>query len=103
MEQQWFFGLLEKAKEEIKRLRVENSLMAARLEMFDNMMSVFNAQKLQQGRGMAPDIVYDIEKLIAEFGNSETKQRQTVKAETLCTDPPGPIAGKSFEEGSLAR
>jgi hypothetical protein len=100
MEQQWFCSLLQTAKEEIKRLRAENTLMAARLEMFDNMMSVFNAQKMQQGRVMSPDIVYDIEKVIAEF--SATKEKE-VNPSTLCTDPPIVGGGFSFQEGSLAR
>lgn len=66
--------------------------MAARLEMFDNMISVFNAQKPQQCCGMAQDIVYDIDKTIAEFETSEANKKghQSIQA------------NNDFEIGSLA-
>lgn len=83
--------MLKSAKEEIKRLRSENTLMATRLQMFDDMMTVFNAHKMQRVDGMSPDIVYDIEKAIAEFDGGG-KDRQFKQTET---------AIGVFEEGSI--
>lgn len=56
--------LLQRANNEIKQLRSQNQLMAARLDMFDSMMAIFNAQQLSRGGMMHPDIVYEIEKAI---------------------------------------
>jgi len=58
-------ALLQRSANEIKALRNENQIMSARLGMFDNIMSLFNASKNQQGGMYAPDVVYEIEKEIA--------------------------------------
>lgn len=55
-------GSLKDAANEIKSLRKRNELMSARLEMFDNMMLIFTSSPAYKGQGMAPDIVYDLEK-----------------------------------------
>lgn len=89
MEQKHVFDLLENAKEEIKALRAENKVMGARLEMFDSLMSVFNAQKAQKAYGMAPDIVYEIDKTIAE-----TKYKDRHHSQINTSD-------NAFKEGSL--
>lgn len=55
--------LLERALIEINSLRNRNQLMAARLDMFDAVMSALHGQPAQQTQGMMnPDIAYDIKK-----------------------------------------
>jgi hypothetical protein len=56
--------LLEKTVVEIRQLRQQNAIMGARLQMFDQMMLVFNTQPAYQGQGMSPDVCYEIEKHI---------------------------------------
>lgn len=56
--------LLERTVSEIRQLRQQNGIMGARLQMFDQMMLVFNTTPAYQGQGMAPDICYDVEKHI---------------------------------------
>lgn len=57
--------LLQRASNEIKCLRSQNQLMAARLDMFDSMMAIFNAQQMSRSGGMmSPDIVYELDKAI---------------------------------------
>jgi len=57
---------LVSAKREIIALRSQNQLMAARLEMFDNVMTVLNTEPARRGYGMsAPELVYEIDKLLA--------------------------------------
>ena len=59
--------LLQSALNEIKSLRKSNQLMAARLDMFDAVMSALHGQPAQQRDGlMSPDIVYEIEKHLAK-------------------------------------
>lgn len=84
--------MLVAAKDEIKALRAENKLMAARLEVFDNMMTLLNTHKQLHGSSMAPDIVYDIEKVVEEF---KSKEQPSVR--TLCTDT-GSIGGECYGE-----
>ena len=64
--------LLERANDEIKQLRHQNQLQAARLEVFDSMMLLFTSLPNYQARGlMHPDIVYEITKAIeAEKNNT---------------------------------
>lgn len=52
--------LLKSALNEINGLRRRNEVMAARLEMFDNMMLVFNAIPPRQGGLASPDIAWEI-------------------------------------------
>lgn len=55
--------LLTRALSEIKGLRSRNEIMAARLDMFDAVMSALHGQPARQSGGlMHPDIVYEIEK-----------------------------------------
>ena len=56
--------LLNDAKNEISRLRQRNYLMQARLDMFDQMMQVFNCTPPSSNTGMSPDVVYAIEKFL---------------------------------------
>ncbi len=54
--------LLQRALSEIKGLRNRNELMAARLDMFDAVMSALHGQPAHNGKGyMHPDIVFEIE------------------------------------------
>lgn len=58
--------LLQRASNEIKNLRSQNQLMAARLGVFDDMMMLLKATPVYPGYGaMSPDVVYEIEKAIA--------------------------------------
>lgn len=57
--------LLQRASGEIKSLRSQNQLMAARLEMFDSVMLLFTSAPAYKGVGMSPDIVWEIDKAIS--------------------------------------
>lgn len=59
-------ALLQRAANEIKCLRNENKIMAARLDTFDKMIAVFNAQPERQGGAFSPDVIYEIEKHITD-------------------------------------
>ena len=62
--------LLQRALSEIKGLRNRNELMAARLDMFDAVMSALHGKPAYNERGlMHPDIVYEIEKALANETN----------------------------------
>lgn len=63
--------LLKRASIEIKSLRQQNQIMAARLQVYDEMMQMFRASPPNQTMGYSPDITYEIDKAIAE--ESETK------------------------------
>lgn len=56
---------LKESVEEIKTLRSQNELMGARLDMFDTMTALLHTQVASRNQGMAPDLVYQIEKHIA--------------------------------------
>lgn len=56
--------LLKDATFEIQRLRRENELHRARLDMFDSVMTVLNTEPKRQGYGMSPDVVFEINKFI---------------------------------------
>lgn len=57
--------LLRDASSEIKSLRRQNELMAARLEMFDTMMRLFHTTpNYGSGDTMEPGIVYQIDKYL---------------------------------------
>lgn len=58
--------LLFEAAQEIKQLRSQNQLMAARLGVFDSMMSVLNAQVPHSQMGMSEDLVWKIERHLNE-------------------------------------
>lgn len=68
--------LLECAADEIKRLRNANQLMAARLDMFDAVMSALHGKPgfVQQG-GFSPDVLFDIEARIKELNATEPSQQ----------------------------
>lgn len=56
--------LLKEASFEITRLRKENELMAARLEMFDAINAILHTDLAKRGYGMSPDVVSEITKFI---------------------------------------
>jgi hypothetical protein len=58
--------LLKGASQQIKNLRRDNLVMSARLDMFDQMMLLFNTSPANRGYCMSPDITYDIDKLVTE-------------------------------------
>lgn len=66
--------LFIQAASEIRQLRSQNQLMAARLGVFDSMMSVLNAQVRSDQMGMSEDVVWKIERHL---------QDQEQKAENL--------------------
>lgn len=57
--------LLQRAANEIRQLRSQNQLMAARLDMFDSLMLLFRTEPNFERNGMGEDIVWQIEKTIA--------------------------------------
>lgn len=64
--------LLKSAATEIKHLRESNNLMAARLDMFDKMMSLFYTQpNFGNCGGFSPDILWQIEQHLEK---TKTKQ-----------------------------
>jgi len=65
--------LLKGAATEINLLREANHNMAARLDMFDKMMSLFHTQPASRGMGMGEDVVYHLNKKVAELENIEKK------------------------------
>lgn len=73
--------LLNEAVNEIKSLRQANSVMGARLDMFDKMMLLFQSTPAQPGQGWAPDIVYTIQKHIdAQFQPDNSQVQEQAKA-----------------------
>lgn len=61
--------LLQRAVSEIKSLRREREIMKAKLDMFDAVMSALHGKPAYQSEGaMAPDVVWEIEKALADNG-----------------------------------
>lgn len=59
--------MLQEAANEIKSLRRQNELMAARLEVFDKCMLLLHTPPAYQAQGgMHPDLVWKIEKHLDE-------------------------------------
>lgn len=56
--------LLKSATLEIKGLRSQNQIMKARLDMFDDCVALLSARVERSGIGMAPDLVWEIERHI---------------------------------------
>lgn len=59
-----FVDLLQRSVNEITQLRASNERMAARLDMFDKCVMLLTAQPQSQSQGMAPDLVWEINKYI---------------------------------------
>lgn len=57
--------MLQQAATEIKSLRRQNELMAARLEVFDKCMLLLHTPPAYPSQGMSPDLVWQIEKYVA--------------------------------------
>lgn len=57
--------LLKSAALEIKQLRTQNNLMAARLEVFDKMMLLLHTAPNYPSQVMGEDLVWKIDKYIA--------------------------------------
>jgi hypothetical protein len=74
MNQDTTVNLLNGAANEIVQLRQSNALMAARLDMFDKMVSIFQTVPFSQGMGYSPDIVYDIRKQVAEIESANKEK-----------------------------
>jgi hypothetical protein len=76
--------LLQRASNEIKGLRSQNQLMAARLEVFDSMMLLFTSDPQRSGGTMSPDIVWEIDRAISvdelNQGNGKAISRNTESA-----------------------
>ncbi len=73
--------LLNQAAFEIKRLREQNSLMSARLEMFDKCMLLLHTEPKYPNRGFEEDLVWKIEKQIAVSLQTERAGTGTAKNE----------------------
>ena len=58
--------MLQEAANEIKSLRRQNELMAARLEVFDKCMMLLHTSPAYQSQRMSPDLVWQIEKHLVE-------------------------------------
>lgn len=60
--------LLSMAADEIKRLRRENELMSARLDMFDACQAMLHTKVAHREYGASPDVVHMIETHLNEKG-----------------------------------
>lgn len=58
--------LLQRSANEIRSLRRQNELMAARLDGFDSALLLLTAQVRQSGQGISPDLAWEIEKHLSE-------------------------------------
>lgn len=66
--------LLRQASIEIKSLRRQNEIMTTRLTMFDQVMSLFNADSPNRnGMSMMPDVTWEIDKVVETFNTGEKK------------------------------
>jgi len=63
--------LLKRAVAEIRGLRIENRVLAARLDMFDKMISLFQSEPPRHGGMMAPDLTWEIDKCIEKAEKPE--------------------------------
>lgn len=64
--------MLKAATKEIEQLRIENKVMNARLNMFDNIMMLLSTEPQRGGMMCSPDVVYDLKKHI---DNLESKEK----------------------------
>lgn len=67
------FELLRQASNEIKLLRGQNNLMAARLDTFDKCVLLLTANIQGSNQGMSPDLVWEIDKFIASENEKQQK------------------------------
>jgi hypothetical protein len=67
-EENW---LLREAANEIQSLRQQNSHMATRLRMFDDIMLLFTSSPNNQGMAMGEDVVWKIEKYLEKFNTQK--------------------------------
>ena len=60
--------LLQRASSEIRSLRSQNQLMAARLGVFDDMMMLLKSSPVYPPYGMmAPDVLHELDKAIEDI------------------------------------
>jgi len=57
--------LLKYASNEIKSLRNQNNLMAARLDVFDKCILLLTANTQSSGMVMSPDLAWEIDKFVS--------------------------------------
>lgn len=55
---------MQHAIHELRDLRRSNDIMYARLNMFDNIMSLFHTTPDRKSESMSPDVVWKLEQLI---------------------------------------
>lgn len=68
---------LQRASSEIGMLRNQNQLMAARLDMFDSIMLIFNTPPAYRNQGMSPDLIWEIEKHLKAQEKSDSLTNQS--------------------------
>lgn len=67
--------LLSRAQNEIAGLRRENEILRAKVEMIDLFACVLHTQAAQHGGGaMHPDILYELQKKLAEMSEREAER-----------------------------
>jgi len=65
--------LLERSLSEIRGLRNQNSLMKARLDMFDDVMSALHGKPATpQGGAMHPDIAHELEIELVKLNRAQS-------------------------------
>ncbi|MCG8694664.1 MAG: hypothetical protein MI806_25945 [Minwuiales bacterium] len=66
--------LLGEAIDEIRRLRRQNELLSAKVEVMDVFACVLHTEPARRSGGMAPDIVYGLEQKIEELRQQEQRK-----------------------------
>lgn len=67
-------SLLQSSIVEIYKLRKENQLMSARLQMFDNMKLLFTSRADYGVSGHSPDITFEIQRYLDQHGPDSPAQ-----------------------------
>ena len=67
---------MQEAVSEIRQLRRQNEIQAARLSGFDDAMQLLRTAPFFQGQGMSEDLAYKLEKRVAEIDHEEKRELQ---------------------------
>lgn len=81
-------ALLREASAQLRRLRQRNEVLEARCQTFDSMMTLLWQSPPRADRGKAQDIVWAIERHLAEASDKRAKQEKGEPHETKQTDSP---------------
>lgn len=75
-------NLLERSRDEIENLRRQNGILGAKVNTFDQMMSLFNNQpQSRQGMSHSPDLLGEIKRFLREQEQGATSIFENKKSE----------------------